>query len=131
MTIVDTTVWVDYFNNVVNPHTEWMARNLYSNQIALTDLIVCEILQGIRGENRFEQVSVSLCGLPIVAAHGAELAVASARNYRELRRQGITVRKFVDIWTATTCIERGHSLLHHDRDYDGFEKHLGLRVIHP
>jgi predicted nucleic acid-binding protein len=131
MIVIDTSVWVDYFNNVTNAYTDWVSLNLYSGQIALTDLILCEILQGIRDEKRFKQVEEGLRRLSFVSAHGVEIAAASARNYRALRQQGITIRKFVDIWTATTCIERGHLLLHRDRDYDPFEKHLGLRVIHP
>jgi predicted nucleic acid-binding protein len=131
MTIVDTTVWVDYLNDVSNVHTEWLAQHAYRKQVALTDLILCELLQGVRGDAEFQRVRASLSYVPLIDGHGAEIAVASARNYRILRGRGIRVRKFVDTWTATVCIERGLSLLHHDRDYDAFEEHLGLKVIHP
>jgi predicted nucleic acid-binding protein len=59
------------------------------------------------------------------------LAVASARNYRSLRAKGITIRKTIDCFIATFCIERKHALLHRDREFDAFEQHLGLRVVHP
>ena len=131
MTVVDTTVWVDYLNNISNSHTEWVLRHAYTNEVVLTDLILCELLQGVRGEAAFQRARQSVAKIPILHAQGAKIAIASARNYRYLRSQGITVRKFVDTWTATTCIEEGLSLLHHDRDYDAFEKHLGLKVIHP
>jgi predicted nucleic acid-binding protein len=131
MTVVDTTVWVDYFNDISNPYTEWISKYAYTNQIVLTDLILCELLQGVRGEAQFQSIKASLAKIPLVVSHGSEIAVASARNYRVLRSRGITIRKFVDTWTATTCLEQDLSLLHHDRDYDAFEKHLGLKVIHP
>jgi predicted nucleic acid-binding protein len=131
MTIVDSTVWIDYFNDIPNPHTDWIVGNAYQGEIALTDLIVCEVLQGARGDVRFQHMRRALLELPILAGVDRELAVAAAGNYRTLRSKGITVRKMVDCLIATVCIERGHSLLHHDRDFDGFEEHLGLRVVHP
>ena len=41
----------------------------------------------------------------------------------------MTVRKTIDGLIATFCIANHHTLLHSDRDYDGFERYLGLRVI--
>jgi hypothetical protein len=128
--LVDTTVWVDYFNNVANPCTTWLERHFYTERIGITDLILCEILQGARDDARFEQMRRSLTSLA-VAVGSRELSIAAARNYRSLRDKGITVRKLADTLIATTCIEGGHSLLHHDRDFDGFEQHLGLKVVHP
>jgi len=128
--LVDTTVWVDYFNNVVNPHTAWLERHAYIERIGITDLILCEILQGARDDARFGKIRRYLASLPVLSG-SRELSIAAAGNYRSLRDRGITVRKLADTLIATTCIENGHSLLHHDRDFDGFEKHLGLKVIHP
>jgi hypothetical protein len=62
---------------------------------------------------------------------GEALAVASAQNYRSLRSRGDTIRKTIDCLIATFCLTEGHSLLHRDHDFDPFEKHLGLRVVHP
>ena len=56
------------------------------------------------------------------------LAILAAANYRHLRQKGITVRTTIDYLIATFCIESGFALLHNDRDFDPFEKHLGLRV---
>ena len=130
MILVDTSVWVDFFNNVANPYTAWLERHVYTERIGITDLILCEILQGARDDVRFEQMRRNLTNLPVVAG-SRELSIAAARNYRSLRDRGITVRKPADTLIATTCIELGYLLLHHDRDFDGFERHLGLSVIHP
>ena len=39
----------------------------------------------------------------------------------------MTVRKTIDTVVATRCIASGYTLLHNDRDFDPFVKHLGLR----
>jgi predicted nucleic acid-binding protein len=129
--IVDSTVWIDHFHSTVNPHTAWLDLHAYSDEIGITDLILCEVLQGARDDFRFTQMRRALLRLPVIAGSSRELAVAAAQNYRNLRGRGITIRKIVDTLIATACIEQGHRLLHHDRDFDPFEEHLGLQVIHP
>jgi predicted nucleic acid-binding protein len=131
MTIVDTTVWIDYLGGTVNPHTDWLDRELNQQRLGLTDLILCEILQGIRADPDFTRVRRDLSRFEVFDTGGEALAVASAKNYRFLRSHGHTVRKTIDCLIATFCVVEGHALLHHDRDFDPFEKHLGLRVIHP
>jgi predicted nucleic acid-binding protein len=131
MTIVDTTVWIDYLAGTANQHTEWLDRELNRQRLGLTDLILCEVLQGIREESTFARVRKDLAKFEVFDSGGEASAVAAARNYRTLRAQGCTVRKTIDCLIATFCLSGGHSLLHRDRDFDLFEKHLGLRVLHP
>jgi predicted nucleic acid-binding protein len=130
MVIVDTTVWIDYLGGANNRETAWLDRELGQQPFGLVDLILCEVLQGIRADTAFNQVRKDLLKFEIFDSGGAEIAIASARNYRSLRTQGITIRKTIDCLIATCCIRDGHALLHRDRDFDPFEKHLGLRVIH-
>jgi predicted nucleic acid-binding protein len=131
MTIVDTTVWVDYLRGVANPHTDWLDRELSQQRLGLTDLILCEILQGIRGNSTFKRVRRDLSKFEIFNTGGEQLAVTSAQNYRSLRAGGHTIRKTIDCLIATFCLANGHFLLHRDQDFDPFEKYLGLRVVHP
>ena len=131
MVIVDTTVWVDYFRGEANPETEWLNREVSQRRLGLTDLILCEVLQGITDNRSFGQVEEQLLAFEVFSSGGAPMAVASARNYRKLRSRGFTVRKTIDCLIATFCIETGQQLLHRDRDFDLFEDHLGLAVIHP
>jgi predicted nucleic acid-binding protein len=131
MTIVDTTVWIDYLGGTANPHTDWLDRELNQQRLGLTDLILCEILQGIRGDSTFTRVRRDLSRFEVFDTGGEALAVASAQNYRSLRSRGQTVRKTIDCLIATFCLTEGHALLHSDRDFDPFEKYLGLRVLHP
>ncbi|HZP24366.1 MAG TPA: PIN domain nuclease [Terriglobales bacterium] len=131
MVLVDTTVWIDYLGGIANPHTVWLDRELGRQPIGLTDLIYCELLQGIRNDVLFPQIRRDLERLTIFDSGGKDLALTAAQNYRLLRKRGITVRKTIDCLIATFCIEAGHELLHRDRDFDAFEEHRALRVIHP
>ncbi len=131
MVIVDTTVWIDYLGNVNNSQTNWLHRELGRQPLGLTDIILCEVLQGIRNDADFGGVRRDLEKFHIFDTGGSEFAVAAAQNYRRLPRAGHTVRTTIDCLIATFCLEAGHSLLHHDRDFDSFEKILGLRVVHP
>ena len=131
MVIVDSTVWVDYFNGQRNPETDWLDARLDQQRLGLTTIILAEVLQGVRGERRAAQVEKELLKLEIFEAGSAALAVEAARNYRLLRGRGRTVRKTIDVLIATFCLQAGHSLLHRDRDFDPFEDLLGLPVIHP
>jgi len=131
MLIVDTSVWVDYFNGVENPQTDYLDTVLDKTPILIGDLILTEVLQGFRHDPDFEQVRRTLGKFAQVNMVDIPLAVQSARNYRFLRQKGVTVRKTIDSLIATYCIENEHELLHNESDFDGYEKHLGLRVIHP
>lgn len=131
MLVVDSTVWVDYFNGVQNPHTDYLYNALDSIPIVVGDLILAEVLQGFRDDVHFEQARRALEKFTVVSMVSPDLAVKSARNYRSLRRMGITVRKTIDSLIATWCIEHEYPLLHRDSDFDGYERYLGLRVVHP
>lgn len=131
MTVVDSTVWIDALNGINNRETLWLIRSLEVDEISLTDLILCEVLQGIGEERLYREAREDLLRFTVHNTGGADLAVAAAENYRRLRRRGITIRRTVDCLIATYCIRGGHALLHHYRDFDPFEEHLGLQVIHP
>jgi hypothetical protein len=131
MVIVDSSVWIDALNGKMTPQTIWLSSALDREQVGLNSLILCEVLQGIRFDRRFREAEQRLRTLPVFPSLTLELAVVAAQNSRTLRRGGITVRKTIDCLIATFCIEEGHQLLHHDSDFDPFERHLGLRVVHP
>ena len=130
MVIVDTTVWIDYLRLIDNPETRWLEQNLHRQRLGLTDLILCEILQGVRDPSQFPRVKADLLAFHVFNTGSVEMAIATAQNYRFLRDRGDTVRKTIDCVIATFCLQAGHELLHRDQDYDPFEKVLGLRVVH-
>jgi len=129
--MIDTTIWIDYLRGIQNRETEYLDREVKRQRFGLTDLILCETLQGIKDQQSFETVLRKLYEFEIFETGGTALAIEAARNFRRLRQQGHTVRKTIDCLIATFCLLEGHSLLHRDRDFDHFEEFLGLSVVHP
>ena len=131
MVIVDTTVWIDYLQGTRNPESDWLNAELARQRLALTDIILCEVLQGVRNEAAAKDVEGQLLKLKVFETGSVALARDAARNYRVLRGRGHAVRKTIDCLLATFCLREHHSLLHRDRDFDPFEELLDLSVIHP
>ena len=131
MVIVDTTVWIDYLNGTATPEAEWLDREADRQRLGILDLCVCEILQGLSDDSEAARVLRQLRRFEIFQTGGIELATEAARNYRQLRQRGRTVRRTIDCLIATFCLREGHALLHADRDFDSFEERLGLQVVHP
>ncbi len=129
MIMVDSSVWVDYLGGRPTPQTLRLRDEvIITERVIIGDLIICEILQGVRHDREFERVRRELFTLEVVSICDPDIAVRAARNYRWLRQHGITIRRTIDCLIATCCIERGYVLLHNDRDFDAFEEHLGLLV---
>ena len=129
MIIVDTSVWVDLLRDKETFQSAWLRQNLNRPIFGLTDLTYYELLQGQKTDATFEKLRYSLLELGVHATGGAELAEAAARNYRTLRRRGLTIRTTIDCLIATFCLLGDHTLLHDDRDFVPFEEHFGLKVL--
>ena len=129
MILVDSSVWIDYFRGAITPQTEKLDGLLEHEPLAIGDLILAEVLQGFRAERDFNQAVKMLTSLIVVELGGQDIAIQAAKNFRILRSRGVTVRKTIDAIIATRCIESGYDLLHSDRDFDPFAKHLGLRAV--
>ena len=129
MIVVDSSVWIAYFNGHVTRETELLDELLGVEPIMTGDLILAEVLQGFRSDSGYRKAKAALDALVFSPMIGRKVALASARNYRRLRTNGITVRKTIDMLIASFCIENGHRLLHADRDFDVIEAHLGLVVL--
>jgi predicted nucleic acid-binding protein len=129
MVLVDTSVWVDYFNGMDTAETNSLDRLLGSGRVLIGDLILTEILQGFARDTDYRRAQNLLRDVPYANLVGRNVAIAAADNYRRLRRRGITVRKTIDVIIGTFCIESDHELLHCDRDFDPLEETLGLRVF--
>lgn len=130
MILVDSTVWIDFFRNRPTAQAEWLDRNLGIEGLLVGDLILAEVLQGFRDDRGFDEARRMLGRLEQVSLGGEGLAIEAARNFRKLRAKGLTVRGTIDTLIATRCLVDGTRLLHSDRDFDGFETHLGLQVVH-
>lgn len=130
MILVDSSVWIDYFRGVDTPQVELLDGLFGRTPLAVGDLIVTEVLQGVQDDGEFNLVRKTLGAFTQIDLAGHGIAVKAARNFRTLRAKGITVRKTIDSMIATRCIEDDLTLLHSDRDFIPFHMHLGLRVAY-
>ena len=129
MILVDSSVWIDFFRNKPTLQAEWLDQNLGVEGLIVGDLILAEVLQGFKEDKGFNEAKRLLGQLEQVNVGGIDIAIDAARNYRRLRALGVTVRGTIDVLIATRCVTNGLRLLHSDRDFDAFEKHLGLRIV--
>jgi len=131
MILIDSSVWIDFFNGKITTQTVYLRDYANRSEIATGDLVLCEVLQGFRSNTDYQAAHELLLDFQFYNLGGKVIALQAAQNYRQLRQQGITVRKTIDMLIATFCINQGFQLLHSDRDFDVMEEHLGLRVVHP
>jgi predicted nucleic acid-binding protein len=127
--VVDSSVWIDYFNDASHASVELLDQLLDHGEVRLVvpDLVLYEVLRGFRHEHDFHEARRLMESLDIESTAGAELALAAAQHYRSLRTQGITVRNGIDVLVAAFCIENDYALLHRGRDFSAFETLRGLR----
>jgi predicted nucleic acid-binding protein len=129
MIIVDSSVWIDYFNGVSTPQTNKLDSLLGSEPLALGDIILTEVLQGFTNDLDFKRAKKLFSGFVLFDMLGEKNAIKTAENYRNLRKHGVTIRKTIDCIIATFCIENKHSLLFQDKDFNPFVNKLGLKFV--
>lgn len=128
MILVDSSVWIAHLNGRETSATARLRALALHQPLLVGDLILLEVLQGARSEAHAARIESGLRRYAIVPLLDDDLASSAARNYRALRGIGVTLRKVADLIIGTYCIERGHALLHDDRDFDAMQKHLGLSI---
>ena len=131
MIVVDSSVWIDFLNGRTAPHVRQLREILGNEEVIVGDLMLWEVLQGLDGEREAREVEALLRRFEIVPMAGDAIAIAAARNFRSLRRRGVTVRKTIDLLIGTWCIENRRPLLHNDSDFRPMARHLGLVELSP
>jgi hypothetical protein len=129
MILVDSSVWIDYFNGTSSKQTDWLDNALGEEVIVIGDIILAEVLQGFQKDSDYRRAKELLLDFPIIDLVGKDVAIESASNYRSLRKKGHTIRKTIDVLIATACIHHSLTLLHNDKDFTPFEKHLNLKSV--
>lgn len=124
--MVDSSVWIDFLNGRNVPHVRRLRAMLGTDEIVVGDLMLCEVLQGLASEQAAAAVEALLRRFDIVPMAGDAIAVMAARNFRSLRKRGVTVRKTIDLLIGAWCIENRMPLLHNDSDFHPMARHLGL-----
>jgi len=129
MILVDSSVWIDYFDGNQTLQSDWLDSALGNKPIIMGDLILTEVLQGFQSDNDFKTARDLLLMIPFISMKGQTIALKSAANFRLLRKKGVTVRKTIDVIIGTFCIHNQLTLLHCDRDFDPMAQHLDLKTV--
>lgn len=129
MILVDSSVWVDFFRGTPSTQADQLDALLGKELLLIGDIVLAEVLQGFTSERDFNHAHRLLGSLQMIEICDRDIAVQAARNFRTLRRLGVTVRKTIDTLIATRCIESSLILLHADRDFEPFTEHLGLESL--
>lgn len=126
--MVDTSVWVDFFNDVENPQVHYLVKLLQAGRVGTCPVILMEVLQGIRADKACKKTESYLSSLASYSISD-QLFIDSAMLYRSARKKGLTIRKSVDCLIAVTAIHHALPLLHKDRDFDAIEKYSKLICV--
>ena len=129
MIFVDSTVIIDYLNGIDNWQVEKLDSILGKEVVVIGDFILTEVLQGFKSDSDYQKAKLILNEFPILNILGEEIAIKSADNFHFLRKNGITIRKTIDVIIATFCIENNLELLHNDKDFEPFTSYLKLKTI--
>jgi hypothetical protein len=127
-TIIDTSVWIDYFNTIISDKTNSADKLLENRSVIILPVILQEILQGIRDRKTFYSIRELLLSLDFFQFNEIEMAINAASLYRFLKTKGIAIRKPNDCLIAAICIENNIPLLHNDKDFDNIAKHTSLKI---
>ena len=132
MIVVDTAIWIDFLEARGTPqHLHLRALIQHGAPLVLTDVVYCEVLQGILEDREFREIQAVLQGYPILRVRGLDTFEHAAQIYRACRRRGLTIRRTLDCLIAATCIEAGAELYQNDRDFETIARVRGLRLYHP
>lgn len=129
MILVDSSVWIDYFNGKISPQTDYLDAIVGKEVIIIADIVFIEVLQGFKNDSDYAKAKEMLELFPMVNILDKDVALKCIAMYRDLRQKGITIRKTIDIIIATYCIINNIALLQSDRDFIPFKDYMGLQII--
>ena len=128
--IVDTSVWIDFFNGVTSGQVERLVYYIENNYpVYLCPLILMEILQGFKDDTDYLSVKKILLEYPMLQEDQISVAIGAADLYRKLRKKGITIRKSNDCIIAYLAMRFKLPVLHTDRDFSIISKYTKMKVV--
>jgi predicted nucleic acid-binding protein len=101
--LVDSSVWIDHLRDTVTEQVTHLRSLMSGEELLVGDLVLCEVLQGLRSDAEARIVEEALREFEVVPLVDAELAVKAAANYRFLRSLGFTVRRTIDLLIALSA----------------------------
>jgi predicted nucleic acid-binding protein len=129
MTLLDTSALIEFLNRTGSCHDKAVEALIANDaDVAIAEITLTEVLQGIRSERDYREVRASLMALPILSPKGHDSYIKAADLYRKCRTKGLTIRSTIDLLIAQTAIENNAALLHNDRDFEAIASVSSLRI---
>ncbi len=125
--VADSSAWIGFYLTEPSGMKQALSEALENHTVLVPDLVMVEVLRGIASEKIAKAIAQEFDNFQVIDMGGKENALQAAKHYRFLRAKGITIRGTIDLLIATWCIRNDIPLLHADRDFEGFETHLGLK----
>lgn len=123
--LVDTSVWIDFFNGIKSREADIIVEYIsHSYPVFLCPVIFQEILQGFKSDRDYNKSKELLLEFPFILSNPIEAAIGAANLYRSLRKKGITIRKSNDCLIAFYAISHSIPILFKDRDFSIINKHI-------
>lgn len=130
--IVDSSIWIDFFNKKTSFQIEHLRMLLINSEgnspINIVRVILQEVLQGIEDDKFYKLVNENMQGLDYLDYEPYGFSIKAADLYRSLRRKGVTIRKANDCLIASICIHNNFELFHNDKDFDNIAKYTSLKI---
>jgi predicted nucleic acid-binding protein len=127
--LIDTSAMIEFLNKTGTQADRSVEQLITSNaDVALAQITLTEILQGIKDDKEHQEVKASLLAFPCLFLKGMESYLAAAELYRSCRKRGFTIRSTVDLLIAQTAMEYNAQLLHNDRDFDAIATVCDLQI---
>ena len=127
--LVDSTVWIDFLNGRETAQTQKLEQCIQNrDELCCCGFVITEVLQGIREEKQYTATKRQFENLVYLADDRSTLELG-ATIYRELRRQGVTIRNSFDCLIAAIVVQQRVHFLENDRDYQFIDGHFPLNRI--
>lgn len=98
-------------------------------ELALTDVVLTELLQGVASDQEADRVERRLAAFELLCLDSVDDFRRAATLYRQARRAGFTVRRTLGCLIASVCVREKASLLHADADFDRLAESTALRTV--
>jgi hypothetical protein len=128
--LIDASAFIEFLNRTgsrADILIEQLIRD--DDEIALADVTLTEILQGIKNDREYRDVKASLLTFPILSLKSPESCIAAAELHRKCRKKGLTIRSTVDLLIAQIALEHRATLLHNDPDFNAIAQVCDLKVM--
>lgn len=128
--IVDTSVWIDFFNNQPSLQAVRLKKAIEENEsIVLPGIVLTEILLGFSSDKQAKKVSALLEAFDMPAELSVSDYQYAATIYRQCRKKGKTIRSTIDCLIAALCLRDDKPLLSKDRDFESIALCFPLKLI--